>query len=263
MSNSKNYLERQTLVKQALSFRPRGLGKRVSNWAASATKNPGQKAYNFGKLLVTGNELEGLLAGAQLFTGYAPGLLSSLGLGIGFDLARPHVKKLIQGADNKLLSRWGNTGIYGDVRKNLGKGYGTFRTASKLAPLAQVAGGVQQMMVGFNQFDPAMSIEIGKERTMQQLANSLGYEDIGSLKYDVDQLRPAIGGISAVTGGVGNIVNRLRSPAIQQRLSQLSDDEIEQLAGQAIGTYGSAFLDRNKYDQAAMIDFFNRQARGL
>ena len=212
------------------------------------------------KLLVQGNEFEGLETGARMFTGYDAGLVPSLVGSFAFDAARPWLKKGLQKVDGRLLARYGTSGNYGGLRSSLASGHQKFKDLSKWAPAANLAGGVQQATIGFNQFDPAYSIEAGKQNTINSVANSLGYDDVGSLRADVDQLRPVMGAVTGLTRAGSTAFNYLRSPAVQRRLAALDDEQLSRYTGAALNNYGRSFLDRSPYDQAAMIDSLYRQS---
>ena len=216
--------------------------------------------WNFGKLLVQGNELEGLETGVRMFTGYDAGLVPSLVGSFALDAARPWLKKGVKSIDSRLAERFGTAGTYGDVRNTLSAGHKQFKNVSRLAPAASLLGGVQQATVGFNQFDPAVSIAQGKADSLNHVANSLGYDDIGSLRADLDAFRPVIGAATGLVRGGDSVMNYLRGPSIRRRLAALEDSQLEQYTGQALNTYGRSFLDRSPHNQAAMIDSIYRQS---
>lgn len=219
------------------------------------------KAYNFGRLAVTGNELEGALTGARMFTGYEMGLGPQLAASFGFDAARPALVRGLRSVDRRLANRFGTEGTYGRIRNDAARAGKAFSRVSKLAPLADLAGVIQQQNIGFNQFDPLTSVQLGQERTLSNVANALGWEDPGSMRADIEQFQPLIRGVRGISETATGLANRLRSPALQRRLGEVPNDELQSYVTQALQTYGPGFTSKSPYNQAAILDSLVRKAR--
>lgn len=221
----------------------------------------GPKAWGLGKLLVTGNEYEGALTAARMFGGYNPSFTQALGGGLLFDAARPFLGRAIKGVDNKLLSRFGSGGHYGSIRNDIAGAGKMFSRASKLAPLADMAGLTQELTMGFNQFDPAYSIQQGQDRTLNAVANTLGWDDPYSMRADLRQFQPVIRGVRGLSNALTSGANRLRYGTLTSRLNQIPNDELHSYLQQAYSEYGPAFAEKSPSNQAAILDSIARTSR--
>lgn len=234
-----------------------GIGKAIGGFLGKAKGVGGaiaNKAAPLARTAVTGNEMEGALLGTQMFTGYVPGMAGQLGLGFGFDLARPHLAKGLAKLDTKFVNRFGANAEAMQWRNNAKAGLNKFTQVSKLAPAAQVLGGVQEATMGFNQFDPHASMEMGRQSTIDNVAKSLGWNNGQEMGAEIQQFRPLIQGAKGVGRLLTSVGNKALTSAGRSPMTAIPDQHIETFVDKAINAYGDGFLSKSPQDQAAIVN---------
>lgn len=242
-------------------------GKGLTSSAKLTTSAPAKAVGWLGKNIVQGNELEGLMGARTLITGHTPNFVTDMATGLGFDVLRPWLKRGLRSVDKSITANnpdWAKSG----VRSGLKNTQQFVTRHSKLVPAAQVAGGLQELNVGFNFTNPGRTMELAdqrvedaKQQTVHELANKLGWKDVETMSTDMQQFQPLMRAGRMLATGATSGMNFVRSPLVRDRLSKLPDSYIDALQNEAVHRYGPQFLDRTRFNQEALLDQMYRQIK--